>query len=633
MGTSSISHTAANQRSAGWLGVAATALLLTACGDLTTYDKYADLQREDYTALAGRRGDAQLAPAEEPPIPELQQVIAAPKAPELADTRRVSVSVTDQTPLRDVLIELARKARVDLELDHRISGGIIFSATDRPLTEVIDRISRRAGLRYTFENNVLTVELDEPYIERYRLDFLNMSRTASSSSQTTTDVFSAVRGGGGGGTNTSGTDVSSSSDADLWGEVSEGISQILENTRPPELARIQGAQGAAFVPNAAEQTSSEQEMPAVGGQQLQQAANIANATANAANTETAQSGESAAANTGAGSQLAAQAQFSINKQAGLITIFGTQRQQEEVAKYIDDIRESVLQQVLIEAKIVEVSLADEFRTGIDWQSMGITTGGYGPGGPLVNGPDSLTFGSNFSRDVSTDTYVDPTLGLTWQNTDMDIQGVLSLVNAFGSVRTLSSPRLTVTNNQTAMLKVAENEVYFTIEVEQEDAVDNNPRSITVTSEINTVPIGLVMTVQPSINRDTKRISLNLKPVISRITRRISDPGVSIINAQVSSSIPIVETREIDSVVSLDSGQVVVMGGLMQEVNVNNREGIPGVMDLPLLGQAAGQRVRTTEVVELVIFLKATVVHDRDSVHEQDRELYNKFAPDPRPIAF
>ena len=135
----------------------------------------------------------------------------------------------------------------------------------------------------------------------------------------------------------------------------------------------------------------------------------------------------------------------------------------------------------------------------------------------------------------------------------------------------------------------------------------------------------------------------MRPSITRLVRRIEDPGVQLqlaqINAQngtnlaVSSSIPVIETREVDSIVTMESGQVVVMGGLMQEIAINSREGAPGLMDVPLLGRAFGQDIRQTEVIELVIFLRATIVGDRDTVHDEDIRLYNKFAPDPRPLVF
>ncbi|MBT5241988.1 MAG: hypothetical protein HOH20_14545 [Rhodospirillaceae bacterium] len=92
--------------------LATASMLVASCSEYTDYDPGADLQKEDYEQLLNRRAPEQGAQMEEPPIPDFQPVLAAPSAPELADVRRVSIAVTDATPLRDILIELARKAGV-----------------------------------------------------------------------------------------------------------------------------------------------------------------------------------------------------------------------------------------------------------------------------------------------------------------------------------------------------------------------------------------------------------------------------------------------------------------------------------------------------------------------------------------
>lgn len=248
--------------------LATASMLLASCSEYTDYDPSAGLQKEDYEQLLNRRAPEQGAQMEEPPIPDFQPVLAAPSAPELADVRRVSIAVTDATPLRDILIELARKAGVDLEMDPRIAGGIIYTATDRPFVEVIDRIAELGELRYEFRNNSLKVELDEPYIDYYRLDYPDITRTASSTSQTTTDVSNAIQGASGGsGTSQSDVSVSSSSSSDFWGSVNEGIDQILGATNT-EVGSNAEARAQSFVPSteAADEDDASQSDSAAGGQ-------------------------------------------------------------------------------------------------------------------------------------------------------------------------------------------------------------------------------------------------------------------------------------------------------------------------------------------------------------------------------
>lgn len=620
--------------------LATASMLLASCSEYTDYDPSAGLQKEDYEQLLNRRAPEQGAQMEEPPIPDFQPVLAAPSAPELADVRRVSIAVTDATPLRDILIELARKAGVDLEMDPRIAGGIIYTATDRPFVEVIDRIAELGELRYEFRNNSLKVELDEPYIDYYRLDYPDLTRTASSTSQTTTDVSNAIQGAGGGsGTSQSDVSVSSSSNSDFWSSVGEGIEQILAATNTQAGSTTEAAQQ-AFVPTAqaADEGDDSQAGPGAAGQEMiDEMMALDNGLASGSDPSSL----------GQPTQAAniPSAFFSVNQQAGLVTIFASQKQHKLIADYLDRLRRSVLAQVLVEAKIVEVTLSDQFRTGVDWSSFGgidpLT--GSSSQGPWAGDNQSLDFTSNFSRSVATDSFPDPTIGLIWNNTDLDLNVAVSMINAFGTTRTLSSPRITVVNNQTALLKVAENEVFFEISVEFQPATDTSASVTTFDSQIQSVPVGIVMAVQPAIDPDGQRISMSIRPSITRLVRRIEDPGVQLqlaqINAQngtnlaVSSAVPIIETRELDSIVTMESGQVAVMGGLMQEIAINSREGAPGLMDVPLLGRAFGMDTRETEVVELVIFLRATIVGDRDTVHEEDIRLYNKFAPDPRPLVF
>lgn len=330
------------------------------------------------------------------------------------------------------------------------------------------------------------------------------------------------------------------------------------------------------------------------------------------------------------SQEVRAATYSVNPQSGIVTIFATKRQQVAVERYLRSVRNATMQQVLIEAKILEVTLDDQFRTGVDWTAL------LGPNNDL-----SLT--GNFNRAVVPPTFADPTVSAAWANGDGDLSVAAQLIRQFGTVRTLSSPRLTVTNNQVALLKVAKNQVFFALQVNEETDQVSDVRRITVDSEIRTLPVGLIMSVQPAVDSNTGQINLSLRPSITRITGFIDDPGVALqvasINrnnpnpVNVTSQIPIIETREIDSLISLRSGQTIVMGGLMQDEGRTLREGVPGLMDLPLVGSATSQNIKENAVTELVIFVRATLTNGTSTLADEDIRLYKTFTPDPRPIIF
>jgi type II secretory pathway component GspD/PulD (secretin) len=193
------------------------------------------------------------------------------------------------------------------------------------------------------------------------------------------------------------------------------------------------------------------------------------------------------------------------------------------------------------------------------------------------------------------------------------------------------------------LKVAENQVFFELEINITDATATTAAKTTVQSQIKTVPVGLIMSVQPAVDPNSRRISLSLRPSITRIKGFVNDPGVAVTvavaqqNGQniptVTSPVPIIEVRELDSLVNLVSGLSVVMGGLMQQSSQTIREGVPGLMDIPLVGQAASENIKDNRVTELVIFIRATLANSRESVADEDIRLYKTFGKDPRPVAF
>jgi len=635
------------RRLRGGVATVALSVMLGSCAgisDFNDFDTGGGITKGEYEQLLGRRGqvDGPVGTVDgkdgEPPIPGFQSVIAAPTAPELADTRRVSISVTETTPVRDIVIELARKAGVDLELDPRISGGIIMSATDRPFIEVIERIAELAELRFRFDRNTLRVDVDDPYLEQYRMDVLNLSRQSSSSVSSSTDAASsaqAVGAGGGGGDNKSATSVTSTTSSDFWSRIGGNIEQILAGTRTRRDRSSAPAVAATFVPEEAPPAVEQAAAPAptAGGAATPESAAAALAPAAAPGAAGGPAPLAAGRSAAGGGGPVASAEYSLNPEAGIITVHASQRQQRAVERYLREVRASVTQQILIEAKIVEVTLNDQYRAGVNWNAV------FGPN----SGLQDFVVGTNFTRDVVPPEFSDATFTASWTNgADLDL--AVQMVKQFGTVRTLSSPRLTALNNQVAQLKVARNQVFFELDVTfTEGTVGGARDKIQVESQIKTVPVGMVMSVQPAVDPISGRISLSLRPSITRITGFVNDPGVAVavslaqdINPNlplVTSPIPIIEVRELDSILNMESGQTVVMGGLMQETGQTTREGFPGLMDIPLLGQAAAQNIKQNTVTELVIFIRATLANGAGTIADEDIRLYKTFTPDPRPIVF
>lgn len=534
-----------------------------------------------------------------PAIPEISLLLAAPQPHDTRMDKLVSLSVTEDVPLKDVLLELARLADVDVELDANISGGVILRVKDRPFGEVMERIARLANLRYSFNNGTMKIERDLPYIENYKVDFLNMARSNQSNSSINTKVISQVTsgtgsgGGGGGGGGSEGaiktgttSNLSTSYDGDLWTSVKADIARIL--TLDPK------------DPDKKETARKE------GGSTEDSSLEVAEITSNSRNVPDA-----------------SKSFLAINQQAGLITVKATHKQHQAIETYLGRIKKAVSAQVLIEAKVVEVTLSQKYRTGINWN--------------LLDKNIDLSLTGGFTQAIQGETDLFKIGVLNRAGTDLE--AAMSLTELFGTSRTLSSPRLNAMNNQQAVLSFAFNQVFFTLDAqEQQDTIGNSvTKTLNINSQVNTIPIGVVLNIQPSIDLDSDEITMNIRPTLSRIKSQIDDPGVAILAARnnvqnVRSSIPIVEVRELDSILKIQSGQVMVIGGLMEERSNNDETGIPIASTLPLIGKLFKGVAKDSEVVETVIFIKATIVPSY-GVSKEDQHLYRTFVRDPRPLAF
>ncbi len=191
-------------------------------------------------------------------------------------------------------------------------------------------------------------------------------------------------------------------------------------------------------------------------------------------------------------------------------------------------------------------------------------------------------------------------------------------------------RLTVQQNQTAILKVAQNQVFFRLffqTIEQ----DNGNTQTNVNSVIQTVPVGVIMTVQPSINQETDEISLALRPTVTRVVEEVNDPAVAIAsNNTVQSQVPVVAVQEIDSVVNCTRARWSVMGGLMSDNSTNQEEGVPLLGQLPVIGYLFKARDDATRKTELVIFLRATIL-ENGGIDPVDADFYQRFGRDRHPF--
>ncbi len=298
----------------------------------------------------------------------------------------------------------------------------------------------------------------------------------------------------------------------------------------------------------------------------------------------------------------------VSPESGLITVRASAREHEEIQRYLDLVMTNVRRQVLIEATIVEVLLDDRYQAGVDWAKLA-GSAGFTVVQSLLGGFTAAAGGA--------------TTGLFLNYSDLDagtpIDVTLQLLQEFGETKVLSSPKLMTLNNQTAVLKVVDNEVYFTVELE-EDENENGTTDTTVTTQVNTVAVGLIMNVTPQIN-ETDTITLNIRPTITRIREFKADPGTALIAARlgvtgnnlalVQNLVPVVQVREAESVLKVGTGQIAVLGGLMQDTTARNTDQIPVLGDVDVLGEAFKYNDRNYLKSELVVFLRPWVIRTPD----------------------
>ncbi len=519
-------------------------------------------------------------------IPEPVQLssnLPRPRPSARAETYSV---VVNNVAVQELLFALARDAGLNVDIHPGIRGAVTLNAIDQTLPQLLNRIGKQVDLRWELDGPNLVVQPDIPFLKIYRIDYANIERLTTGqigvATQITTPGGTGSGGGGGSsGSNVSNANIRTTSSNKFWETLLENIRDILRETDKVLPTGMLGTQNPNRTNAATEQTTVT-------------AANIpgTQATPNGAVMPTPLPSTS----------FREAASVISNPESGVMTIRASSRQHERIQEFIDQVVNSARKQVLIEATIMEVELNNNYQQGINWQSLGLGMfqGNSSPNSTTPSGVSSSVF----------------TLSGTTQNLG-NLSLVVKLLESFGTVRVLSSPKISVLNNQSAILKVVNNLVYFTIRAETTSTANVATTSYTTTPNI--VAVGFVMNVTPQIG-ENDTVLLNVKPTISRVSSYVNDPnpvlanpcGNGVANCSVpaiKSAIPQVQTREMESIIKVNSGQIAVMGGLIQDANSDVEDGVPGMNRIPFFGELFTQRNRSRSKTELIIFMRPVVVND------------------------
>jgi general secretion pathway protein D len=515
------------------------------------------------------------ATASPPPAPVKAAPVLTPPRPS-APVPTYTVVVND-VPVKDLLFSIARDTQYNIDLHPGISGNVSLNAVQEPLPAILERIARQADLRYEMNGRTVSIMPDTPYVKTYTVNYVNVARNTTSSVGVAAQIASTGGGsigtGGAAGSTASGnsstTTVASQSNNDLWTVLADNIRTMLAGTR-------------AVTQSNEERVARLDAEKAARAERVSQAEAASKAGAGAASLFTA-----AFANQPAGD---GKYDVAVNPVAGTVTVLGTAKQQELVQQYLDRVMQSAQRQVLIEATIVEVSLKDQYRAGIDWSKALQGTTGW-----ALN---TLGGGTNALAGTLT-----PFIQATHTGSN-GFTAAIDLLESFGNTKVLSSPKLMALNNQTALLKVVDNLVYFNVKADTTTTA-NVGTTTTFTTTPQTVPVGIVMTMTPQIN-ENGMVSLTVRPTISRNVGFVKDPNPSI-PADIPNQVPVIQVREMESLLQIRSGQTVILGGLIQDDRNNARDGLPILSRPEGVGAVFGQHERINSQTELVIFLRPIVV--------------------------
>ncbi len=597
----------------GSLATLASAVLLSACSSPAMTPGDYHLRQESRATLAATAPENDAIPA----------VVAPPMLPppprQGPNLETYSVVVND-LEISELLFAMARDAKINVDVHPRVKGLVTINAVEQTLPQILSRLSRQVDLRYEFDGQNLVVTPDDPFLKHYPIDYVNITRESRANTSIATQISSTggsalSDGGEASASNNSTTSITNVSRNQFWTTLVSSIEKIISDGQAPASAQDDRSSSNSEGSDAAGNSASG---PSEG------------TSGNQASSETAET-----LNT---------SKVIANPESSMISVWATERRQARVQEYIDRTLKSARRQVLIEATIAEVQLSEDYQQGINWQKLRLDGTGFSftqqPNGttPLNTGygASSGPGGVNFSDDVTSSGSL-PGAGILGTATSSmgvlrylrssssgNIGLALSLLQSFGKVKVLSSPKISVLNNQTAVLKVVDNRIYFTIDVQVTPGTNTSAPLVTYTSTPNTVPVGFVMSVTPQI-KDTGAVTMNVRPTISRIIGFVNDPNPALAQNNVVSQIPEIQTREIESILKVNTGDVAVMGGLMQESIDDQTDSIPGPGNLPFLGELFRYRKDSSTKSELVIFLRPIVIEDASI--EGDYRGFKSLLPD------
>lgn len=525
--------------------------LLAACQTQAPRDG-STLDRIRDTLDEGKRNGQSTRPAPPPEvtaalIPPMQVNLGAPRRAQ----KRFDISVSE-VAARDFFMSLVDGTPYNMVVHPDVSGNISLSLKNVTIPEVMETLRQVYGYEYQQTAGGFEVMPARLQSRIYQINYLNVKRSGSSEMRVSSGQMTQSSGSESSGDSTSSSSTSETlpsskviteSEADFWSELKAGLATLVGN-----------AEGRSIV---------------------------------------------------------------VSPQSGIVVVRAMPTEQREVAAYLRSLQATLQRQVILEAKILEVQLDDGFQSGINWGKLaglpnkGSVTFGQTGGGTVlssnngtsgiagnsgnldpaaysaISGLAAQAFGGVFSAAIRTGSFA----------------AFIELLESQGNVQVLSSPRVATVNNQKAVIKVGQDEFFVT---DVSTTTTTGAGATTTSPDVTLTPFfsGIALDVTPQID-PLGGVTLHIHPSVSEVTDQTKTFAIGD-NTQ---SLPLAKSRvrESDSIVYAQSGQIIVIGGLMQEETSEGTASVPGIGDIPFLGSAFRHTKQSSRKSELVILLKPLVI--------------------------
>ena len=472
-------------------------------------------------------------------IDRLPQVVDEP--PVMA--RKVFTYRARNLPVEQAMAQFATTYGVNVVLDNDVQANITVDFRNLSLDKALEALLETNGLSWEWNDGLLRVTRQQT--KTFAVDYLRLVRSGSANSST------SMASSGTGSSDSTSVGLSRTDSINFWDELEKQLDDIL--------------------------TKSPDDYTSRGEQRSQETTMLTDRTTNTTTTATRNVTEKVGRTT-------------INRLAGMVQVTSSAKRMKAVERYLESLRQSVLRQVYIDVKIVEVDLTGDNSLGVDWTKIdmgaltlgtatGFTTSAAGVTVPAASA--TANYNKNFPASFL-------------------VKNITALVTALkqqGNVRVVSQPRIRTLNNQSAIVKSGTERTFYKTETIVTTTSGVSTKSTTNTP--NTITEGVVLSVTPQISADN-RIAMDVSPVVTRVSGVDTSPDGN-------SNAPRLDVKQTSTMVRVGDGETVVIGGLIQEGEEETRREVPGLGSAPVVGNLFGTSFTSKHRRELVIILTPYIV--------------------------